>query len=398
MSQPSTIPNLPDRYIDQGVFARGGTAAVHQMMDRPLGRPLAMKVLDVSLRDDRETMVRFQREARITAQLDHPSIVPVHDLGPFWFTMKRLEGRTLRALIRNSPYSTALLTDVVDILLKVSDALAFAHEKGVVHCDLKPENIMVGQHGQVYVMDWGIARRIGELDPSAAGTPGWMPPEQAHGHRCDSRSDVYGVGALLYFALCGGRPHEAVDEHARLELARKGIVRPPAEVAPDRRMPPELVRIAMRALHADPASRFPTIAALQQEIRTARDQGWWFELRHYPAGSQIIEEGNSGDAAYLLVDGMCDVQRGGGPIGEILPGEVFGETSLLVDVPRAASVFAVTDVHVRVISRQALDEELARSPWMAALVRTLARRFHALLTESQDPWSQPIPHDGDEAP
>ena len=382
MAQPPRSPlHLPERYQDYGPFARGGTAAVHLVVDRSLGRPVALKVLDSSLREDPETAERFRREARVTAQLDHPNVVAVHELGPFWFSMKRVEGKTLRHMIRQGAWGAELLVEVVEVLLKVSDALAFAHDRGVIHCDLKPENIMIGRFGQVYVMDWGIARRIQEIDPSAAGTPGWMAPEQARGEACDVRTDVYGVGTLLYFALCGGRPHEAPEEDGRLELARIGDVRHPAKVNPERRMPPELVRIALRAMHPDVSMRPQTMVGLQAELRDAAQNGWWFELRRHPAGTEIIREGEPGDAAFELLEGHCDVQRGGGPIGEVSSGEVFGESALLVEGPRNATVIALTEVLLRVITREALEQELSRNRWMRSLVRSLARRFNALITE-----------------
>lgn len=384
MSRPSEpIPPValpPGRYQDRGPFARGGSAAVHLVVDEVLGRPVAMKVLTQATPAEAE---RFRREARITAQLEHPNVVPVHDLGPSWFTMKRVEGRTLTSKVRTEPWGPELLGGVVEVLLKVCDALAYAHERGVVHRDLKPDNVMIGRFGQVYLMDWGIAQVNGVTDAPTAGTPSWMAPEQATGAPCDARTDVYGVGGLLYHALCGGKPHEGRDADERLANAAAGNVRPPAEVAPDRKLPSELVRIAMKALQPDPARRYPDVVALQADLEAVHKGGWWFDTRTFAAGTEVIREGDEADAAYILVEGTCEIQQGGGPIAEIGPGEVFGEAALLAGGRRTATVVAVTDIVTRVVTRETLEAELGRDRWMGGLVRGLARRFHELSMDNR---------------
>jgi hypothetical protein len=374
-------PKLPaDRYEDRGAFAQGGTAAVHLTVDRVLGRPVATKIAKSV---DPVQLARFRREACITAQLEHPNIVPVHDLGDTWFTMKRVEGATLSALVRGEPYGVLMLGKVLDILLKVCDALAFAHDRRVVHRDLKPENVMVGRFGQVYLMDWGIAQVDGVSDAPYAGTTAWVAPEQARGETCDGRTDVWGVGGLLYYALCGARPNQGPTPEERVANARAGR-QPlaPTMMAPSRNLPYELVRIAMKALQPTPADRYPDIAAMMADLRAVHGGGWWFELRVFAAGSEIVREGDEADTAYILVQGRCEVCQNGGPIAELGPGEVFGEAGLLVGGPRVASVVALTEVVTRVITREALEAELGRDRWMGALVRGLARRFHDLSTEN----------------
>lgn len=351
-------------------------------MDKVLGRVVATKVVRSA---ESLQLSQFRREARITAQLDHPNIVPVHDLGSNWFTMKRVEGITLTSMARVEPFGVAMLGKVIDVLLKVCDALAFAHDRGVVHRDLKPDNVMIGRFGQVYLMDWGIAQAGGVSEVPFAGTTSWMSPEQARGEVCDGRTDVWGVGALLYFTLCGGRPNQGDTAEARVQNVKAGQRPPsPTTLAPERAMPPELVRIATKCLEPVKEDRYPSILALADELREVLNGGWWFELRAFPADTEIIREGDQANTAYILVEGTCEVRQNGGPIAELGPGEIFGEAALLTGGTRTASVVALTDVVTRVITREALEAELGRERWLGPLVRGLAKRFYDLSLENME--------------
>lgn len=371
---PPSLP--PDRYQDCGPFARGGTAAVHHAVDQHLDRPVAAKIATST---DPADLARFLREAKLTARLEHPNIVPVHDVGADWFTMKRIQGITLSQMVRGEPYGVPMLGKVIDVLLKVCDALGYAHHRNIVHRDLKPENIMIGGFGQVYLMDWGIAVIDGETDAPWAGTGGWLAPEQARGDAVDGRTDVWGMGGLLYYALCGAKPNQGMTA---VERQTRGPVRPPGEITPDRALPPELVRIAMKALEIDPGRRYPTIVAMAGDLHAARAGGWWFEQRAFPADTEIVREGEAAETAYILVEGRCEIRQNGGPIAEIEPGEIFGEAALLAGGVRIASVVALTEVVVRVLTRETLEAELARGGWMGPLVRGLAARFHELSADN----------------
>ncbi len=376
---PTPTPGAP-RYEDRGHVATGGAAVVRLVHDLPLDRPVAMKISSLREAADLE---RFRREARVTAQLDHPGVVPIHDLGPDWFTMKRVQGTTFGQMVQAEPDQAKMLGRVLDVLLRVCEALAFAHYRGIVHRDIKPENIMVGGFGQVYVVDWGIAQVAGVAEDAIAGTPGWIAPEQARGEVCDARTDVWGVGGLLYYCLCGRRPNRdlTLDERA-LTGADARLVVPPTGIVGRPPPPPELVRIAMKALSFDPAERYPNAGALANDLNLARAEGWWFERRTYRAGSVIVAQGQEADSAYLIVDGQVEVSRNGGPIADLGPGETFGEAALVNGGARTATVTAETDVVVRVLTRAALDAEVRRGGWMGAMVRHLAARFHEVSLES----------------
>ena len=185
-------------------IGRGGMGSVHLAEDTALGRKVALKVLDVD--DAGGTLAsRLSDEARILARLEHPGIVPVHDVGKLpdgrvFYAMRYVEGEPLHRHLTKLPETPARLR----LFARVCEAVAFAHDRGVLHLDLKPENVMVGPFGEVLVMDWGVARLLGPEGRRAeiVGTPGFMSPEQEAGDPdVDARSDVYALGAMLRILL-----------------------------------------------------------------------------------------------------------------------------------------------------------------------------------------------------
>ncbi len=270
---PGTLPSAPAiataRYDNRGFIAAGGMGEVWRVYDRTMQRLLAMKVLAVPYLDDPRARRRFLDEARITANLQHPGIVAVHDMGtlddgrPF-FTMKEVRGRTYQALIAElhraaTPPSErrAALREMVDVMLRVCEAVGYAHSAGTVHRDLKPQNVMVGRFGEVQVMDWGLAFRIGERSGErleVAGTFAYMAPEQAQGDpdRIGPWSDVYALGAILY-ELLSGAPPPAADPPA-----------PPASDDPD---VARLSAICRRAMALEPSDRYADAQQLTQALR-----------------------------------------------------------------------------------------------------------------------------------
>lgn len=389
--------------------AQGGMGTIEVAVDRALDRRIAVKTLHPHLRSSESSVRMFLREARLTGLLDHPHVVPVYDIGErdadhLYFTMKLVEGQTLAAIIRALPQGaldTATLYGLLDVVMKVCDALAFAHSRGVIHCDVKPANVMVGEFGQVYLMDWGIGRLVtpdapaSRIDPDASagarpsstdhavvGTPCYMAPEQARGDRAklDARSDVFLLGALLYEIVTRRPPYASNDRTETLSLAAVCSFPPPRRVAGEGAVPPELERIVLRAMAKSPTDRYPSIAALRDDLARFMRGGADFPRRTYPAGSVIVREGEKGDVAYIIVTGHCEVQKEM-PSGEIVrvaigPGDVFGEMAILTEGPRTASVVAVEDATVLVISPAVLEQEMAAlKPWMATLLKSLASRF-----------------------
>ncbi len=236
----------------------GGMGEVYRCGDDALRRDLAVKVLRAELRGDADAEERFLREARLTGSLQHPCIVPVHHLGQLadgrpCYTMKLVRGRTLADLLREEAVGPERLPRLLAIVEKVCQAVAFAHSKGIIHRDLKPSNVMVGEFGEVQVMDWGLAKEQrwdAATEPAdepvedgetvarteedaglsraglALGTPAYMPPEQAAGDWdiVDERADVFALGAVLYEILTGRPPYQGANRDEVLRRARRGDV------------------------------------------------------------------------------------------------------------------------------------------------------------------------------
>jgi serine/threonine protein kinase len=376
----------------------GGGGSVHLVRDTVLLRQVALKILDPTLVQKPRHARRFLHEAQVTSQLDHPNIVPVHDLAgaPSYYTMKLVTGTTLADWIDASAGSgrgSAVLQDMVGALLKVCDALAFAHSRGILHCDLKPSNIMVGEFGEVYLMDWGSARMVPTTRVSISGapvpgrvgrmigTPAFMAPEQLAGRhdKLDQRTDVFGLGGVLYSAMTGRAPFDAETMKATLMRARAGRIQ--FSAADPIREPPVLRRIVKRAMSRRPNDRYPTILDMKRDLEIYMKGGYQMPTRTFSPGADIIREGERGDEVFIIEKGLCRVsKRIGGTrkvLREMRVGGVFGETAALAGGLRTATVTAVDEVVVRVVSKKILDEYLGPDTWISALVVALAQRFRA---------------------
>ncbi len=275
---------LGERYIDQGLIGRGGMGEVRRAFDRLLQCVVAMKILSASLADNQRARARFISEGTITAQLQHPGIVAVHDRGErasgrLWYTMSEVRGETFAEQLADGSDHAALRRRIAT-LARVCEAVAYAHRQGVVHRDLKPDNVMVGAFGEVMVMDWGIAARTEELHRASGsgvvGTPTFMAPEQALGRAEEQGpwSDVYALGAMLHLLLVGAVPIRG--SMGRIVAAhRTGSVQP-LDGADLSRLPATLVELCRRCLAPAPGDRFsdaaPLAAALQDWLAGAERQ------------------------------------------------------------------------------------------------------------------------------
>ena len=384
-------------------LGRGGMGRIHPATDRNLLRHVALKRLAKELVGEPFYRDGFVAEAQITGQLEHPNIVPVHELalddqGVPYFTMKLVQGQGFHQWLLDPTHragTTERLEQGLEIFLKVCDAIAYAHHRGVIHRDLKPDNIIVAGFGQVYVMDWGLARltrtRPASGDnaqmeaPGPVGTPAYMSPEQARGNpvEMDERSDVFGLGAILYEIVAGRTPYgPELDPDRIIELAKAGRVIPIEQQARYIGISKRIRNIIMKAVQPRPADRYQSVSELRHDVHGFLLGGLHLPRRAHAAGDIIIREGEAGDAAYIIVSGKCRAFRQAGDVEETLttmgPGDVFGEMALLLDEPRAASVQAVEPVTLLVLDRATLSEGLGVEGWTGALVRALAQRFRDL--------------------
>jgi serine/threonine protein kinase len=306
------------RYKIRGVIACGGMGVVLEAEDLATRRIVAMKTL--AQMSTAEDVARFIEEGQVSAQLEHPNIVPIYDLNvneldrPF-YTMRLVRGVALQTVLqrlrleRKAEQERYRLSALLAILQKAADAIAYAHAKGVVHRDLKPDNIMLGEFGEVLVMDWGLAKPLGHsaepvvfenaqrtmvsssrredqaalgtLEGTRLGTPQFMSPEQASGQSCrvDGRADIYSLGAILYALVTLQPPVDGLDASEVIEKVTTGRITPPAEACknspvphlPDGAVPPELSRLAMKAMALAPADRHATVQGFQRELAAAQD-------------------------------------------------------------------------------------------------------------------------------
>jgi len=269
-----------DRFELDREVGKGGVGRVYALRDHSLGRTIAVKFLQKPGTRGAGVRRQFIREARVTAALEHPNIMPVYDVGvtekgEIFFTMKKVGGVTLGDAIRqcregrDGPEEFRTIDGRVRIFLKVCDALTYAHHQGFIHQDVKPDNIMLGEFGEVLVLDWGSARS--REDPPAAGqapvgTPAYMSPEQARREIADERSDIYCLGATLFQALLLRHPTWSENAEVFWERKRTGALDLPT-AGERRRVPAALLDIALKALEPDPGRRYQSVAALADDLK-----------------------------------------------------------------------------------------------------------------------------------
>lgn len=303
------------RYAMDRLYAEGGIGQVWRARDKQLHREVALKTLRPELFKHGRVRSRFLQEAQITGQLEHPGIVPVYELvaaprsGAPFYSMRFVHGRTLVQASRDYHRARRAgaeeplgLVSLLSAFVAVCNTVAYAHSRGVIHRDLKGENVLLGDFGEVLVLDWGVAKVLGDTDedgrmrlegqclPAEAtqtvqgdivGTPAYMAPEQAEGRLdlIDSRTDIYGPGAILYEILTGQPPFTGSNTVAVLEKLVRDAPTPPRELWPD--VPQTLEAACLRALSKAPAERHASATALGLEIQT------WQEVQRRQAEEEM---------------------------------------------------------------------------------------------------------------
>ena len=318
-------PSFDTRYDGRDVLGRGGMGEVRLYLDRRIGRDVAHKSLRKDLRTGPIAVERFVREARVQGQLEHPAVVPVYDLGldpsgQVFFTMKRVRGTPLDAVLDAiaegdaETIATYSRRRLLSAFVQVCRAIDFAHSRGVLHRDLKPANVMLGDYGEVHVLDWGLAKIIGKreapseelpivepasgdsgstptLAGSVLGTPGYMSPEQARGETdgLDGRTDVYSLGAILFEIVYREPLHEGPGAGAKMSSTLVGPEMRAAHRAHGADVPPELEALCRGACATDADYRVPSARALADAVERFLDGERDDERRKELAKAHVAE-------------------------------------------------------------------------------------------------------------
>ena len=273
----TSIPEQIGRYRILGELGRGAMGVVYRAEDPSLNRTVAIKTIlmssDPAVRTEYEA--RFRQEAKAAGGLNHPNLITIYDIGRegdlAYMAMELLEGIELRELMKKGPLE---LPFVLDILAQVADGLALAHERGVVHRDVKPGNIMIVGGQRAKVMDFGVARmHVSEIETQAGavlGSPKYMSPEQVTGNVVDGRSDIFSLGVILYELTAGTPPFDAPEVGQYMMQIATATPVPPSTLNPA--LPPMLDLIAERALEKNPDQRYQSVAELAADLRACLAQ------------------------------------------------------------------------------------------------------------------------------
>ncbi len=408
-----------EKYRFYEKLVSGGMGAIFKVLDRDLRRITAMKVLLPGLKDNPDTLTNFVTEAKITGFLEHPNIIPVHELGlmpqsGIFFTMKLAKGETLNKILAeiragNEEYSEKYNSyHLLSLFRKICDAVSFAHSVNIVHQDIKPHNIMVGNFGEVFLMDWGIAKYVGDSesesipeykdffkdierctkDPKSfhiKGSPAYMSPEQVSGDpsQIDKFSDIFLLGATLYHIFTLEPPYQGDDIQDILLKAKKGEFVAPERRNPDAQIPSEISRIIMKAMAYDKYERYLSAEAFAKDIDDFIAGKWSpQEKKYFAAGELLMKEGEIGEEAYVIIKGKVQIFRESGGHKVVLntsgEGDIIGEIALITRAPRSASVEAVEDTEVAVFTDHLIAYNIRRlPPYMEKIVSVLTERLLA---------------------
>lgn len=416
--QAITREKNTSKYKFREKLVSGGMGAILEVIDQDLYRPAAMKIIKPSFKNDERALVEFIREAKITAMLEHPNIIPIHELGlsdetGLYFTMKLMKGEPLHHILNeikkgNPDYESKYDTySLVNIFRKICDAVDFAHSKNIIHRDIKPHNVIVGRFGEVILMDWGLALYIGDPDKDendllqrdalraisnltdeekniVQGSPAYMAPEQVNGEfsLLDKKTDIFLLAATFYHILTLEAPYTGENLKEVLNKARERDLTYPQKRSPNRHIPDELCRIVMKASSLKKEERHSSVQELINDIDDAVSGRWLKqEKKIFASGQFLMKEGEDPGEAYLITKGKVQVYRQDDShpkvvLGILNEGDIVGEMALITDDKRSASVEALEDTETLVLTKDILTRSLKNMPsYIEKIMATLTHRL-----------------------
>ncbi len=425
VSTSTSGADLPERIGKYEIIkdlGRGSNGRVILSHDPYYGRDVAIKIYDVGNEDDetkaKATRKMFFNEAQMMGRLQHPNILPVYDAGEengkYYVVTEPIHGaRTLAAYCR--PDNLLRVDDVVEIVFKCAKALHYAHNRGVIHRDVKPGNIMLTLDNDIRIIDFGIAL-VSDSDVSRiegiAGSPSYMSPEQVQAADITSRSDIYSLGVVMYELLTGFRPFRA-DNLAKLLHQIVYATAPPIHsLRTD--ISEELENVTAIALHKNPGMRYPTgaefavaLTQIHQDLRKQNDridmqqqfdllrrltffhdfshsQIWEIlrasEWHEYTAPEEIFREGENDDRFYIVVSGNVVVESGRREVGVLGPGDCFGASSYVDGAKRTTTIVANAGATLVRISSTLLEQASAGTQlrFNKVFLRSLVERLQSV--------------------
>jgi serine/threonine-protein kinase len=391
---PPIVPRGSERYAELAMRGEGGMGAVIECMDRDLGRRVALKHLRADFVGDGPAARMLEREARVTGSLEHPNIVPVYDVGatekggPF-YVMRLVEQPTLSEVLQRlaagDPQHSAEYTQgrLLRHFIQICETVDYAHSRGVVHCDLKPANILLGHFGEVLVLDWGLAYRVDEGTAYRGGTPGYMAPEQTtRAGTIDARTDVYALGVILFEMLA----LESHEPTSHTTVVRKPLrvaprdVRRPSTRAPERGIPAELDDICAKALSDDPAARFASARELAAAVAAFLEGTKERERRQRRADESAGDGDRLAESYHELIESRPERAADVAALrATLLPWEPAERKGELWDAEDALAVTDGLGVRMFQAAAAAYEQALEEVPGHARARRGLARLYQAQL-------------------
>ncbi len=396
----------PTRYHRNRVLAEGGVGTILECVDEELCRRVAVKLLRADAAADADAAALLAHEARVTGSLEHPNIIPVYDMGADadghpYYVMRLVEQPTLADAIQllreGDPRATAdyglgrLLRDFA----QVCRAVDYAHSRGLLHCDLKPANVLLGSFGEVLVADWGLASAINQGMSFRGGTIGYMGPEQvlASTRRetaLDRRADVFALGAILYEILTLQPALPDMSLRTVLSAAQRGpgawpVPIPPAERAPDRAIPPELAEVALKAMQPRPEDRYATSRELATAVESFLEGTRERARRLARAEEQVAQAALLAQAYDELIHGLPDTIEELAEIrSRVAVWEIAAKKQELWDAEDRVAVMEALSIRTFQAAAATYEQALDEVPGFAPARRGLARIYRGELRRAQD--------------